>query len=67
VHPDVESSVQERHRPVGVCPEKGHTDEPRDGTFSLRGQAEGAEAVQPGEKKAPERADSGLSVSKWGL
>ena len=24
LHPDVESTVQERHRPVGVCPEEGH-------------------------------------------
>jgi len=40
LHPDVESSVQERHRPVGVCPEKGHKNDPRDGTPLLRGQAE---------------------------
>ena len=24
LHPDAESSVQERHRPVGVLPEEGH-------------------------------------------
>jgi len=30
---------------------------------SLQGEAEGAEAVHPGEQKAPRRPDSGLSVS----
>ena len=30
--PDVESSVQERHGPVGVHPEEGHKNDPRDGT-----------------------------------
>ena len=29
---DVESSVQKRHRPVGVHPEEGHNNNPRDGT-----------------------------------
>ena len=28
-HSDVESSVQERHRPVGACPEEGHRNDPR--------------------------------------
>jgi len=28
LRPDVESSTQERHRPVGACPEE----DPRDGT-----------------------------------
>jgi len=28
LHPDVEFSVQERHRPGGVCPEEGHTNDP---------------------------------------
>ena len=40
LHPDVESSAQERHRAVGVCPEGGHKNEPRDRTPLLRGQAE---------------------------
>ena len=31
LHPDVESSVQERHRPVGACLEEGHGSNPRDG------------------------------------
>ena len=30
--PGVESSVKERHGPVGAHPEEGHTDDPRDGT-----------------------------------
>jgi len=36
------SSVQERHRPVGMCPEEGHKNDARDGTISLQGQAERA-------------------------
>ena len=31
LHPDVDSSIQERDRPVGVHPEKGHKSDPRDG------------------------------------
>ena len=49
LHLDVESSVQERHGPVGVHPEEGHKSDPRDGTPLLQGQAERAGAVQPGE------------------
>jgi len=30
LHPDVESSVQERHRPVGVHPEEGHKNDPKE-------------------------------------
>jgi len=33
--PDVEFSVQERHGPVGECPEEGHKYDPRGGTPSL--------------------------------
>ena len=33
--PDVESSVQERDRPVGACPEEGHRNYLRDGTLLL--------------------------------
>ena len=65
--PDVEFLVQERHGPVRVCPEEGHTDDPRDGTFPLRGRTERAGAVQAGEEKVSGRADSGLSVSKGEL
>ena len=36
-HPDMESSVQERHGPVGACPEKGHKNDPRDGEPPLQG------------------------------
>jgi len=32
LHPDVESPVQERHGPVGYCPEEGHKSDPKDGT-----------------------------------
>ena len=45
--PDVESSVQGRHRPVGVRPEKGLRNDPRNGTSLLQGQSERA-----GEEKA---------------
>ena len=37
---------------VGAGPEQGHEDSPRAGAPLLRGQAEGAGAVQPGEEKA---------------
>ena len=30
--PDVESSVQERHRSAGLHPEKGHKNDPQNGT-----------------------------------
>ena len=32
LHPDVESSVQKRHRPAGVHPKQGHRNDLRDGT-----------------------------------
>ena len=32
LHPDGESSVQDRHGPVGAHPEKGHKNGTRDGT-----------------------------------
>ena len=32
LHPDVESSVQERHGPIGAHPEKGHKKDPWNGT-----------------------------------
>ena len=35
LHPDVESSVQERCERVGACPEKGHKNDPRDGVHPL--------------------------------
>lgn len=65
-HPDVESSTQDRHRPVGACPQEGKNDL-RDGTPSLREQTERAGDVQSGEEKALESPDSNFSVSKGGL
>ena len=35
VHPAVESSVQERHGPAVAHSEKGHKNDPRDGTLPL--------------------------------
>lgn len=51
----MESSVQERHGPVGACPELGHRNPYED---RLR-----AGAVQPREEKASRRPESGLPVS----
>ena len=48
---DVESLTWERYGSVGACSEKGHKNDPRDGTPPLREQAERAGAVQHGEKK----------------
>lgn len=48
---DVKSSVQKRHGPVGLYPEEGHRNDPKDGTPVLRGQAVRVGAVQPGEEK----------------
>ena len=47
-------------------PEEGHTNDPREGSLLLLGQAERAEAVQPGEEKALGRLDSSFSVPKGG-
>ena len=55
----MKSSEQERHGPVGAHPEDGHKNDPRDGTTPLRGQAERAGAVQPGEEKAPGHLKAG--------
>jgi len=35
LHPVAESSIQEIHRPAGAHPEKGHKNDPRDGTALL--------------------------------
>ena len=45
-------------------PEKGHRSDPKDGTPALQGQAERAEADQPGEEKALWKPESSLSVPK---
>jgi len=55
--PDVESSVQERHRPVGGHPEESQKNDPRNGTPLLWGQAERAGAVQSVEEKTPKWPD----------
>ena len=55
LHPDVESSVQERHRTPGAYPVDSHKNDPRGGTPLLQGQAERAGAIQSGEEKAPGR------------
>jgi len=52
VCPDVESSVQESHRPAGAHPEEGHKHDPRDETSLLQGQVERVGAVQSGEGKS---------------
>ena len=52
LHPDVESSVQERHELVEVCPEEGYKNVSSDGTPLLQGQAERAGDLQSGEEKA---------------
>jgi len=51
LHADVMSSVQERHRLVGVCPEEGQKNDPKDEIPLLQGQAERGGAVQHGEVK----------------
>ena len=67
LHPDVESSVQERHGSVGAHPKKGRKSDPHNGTPLLWKQAERAGAVQPGQEKASGRSENGLSVSKGEL
>ena len=51
----------------GVCPEKGHKSDLRDGTPFLQGQAERAVAVQHGEEKVLGRPESSLSASRGGV
>ena len=51
MHPDVESSVQERCESVKSVFREGLQNDSWDGTPSLHGQAERAGAVQPGEEK----------------
>lgn len=60
VCPDVESSEQETHRPVGVCSEEDHRSDPRDGTSVLREQTERAGAVWSRKEKAPVRPKGDL-------
>jgi len=51
LRPDVESAVQKRHRPVGVHTEKGHRNDPWNGTPLVQEQTERAGAIHPGEEK----------------
>ena len=52
LHPDVESSVQDRCGSVGMCPEKGRKNNPQNETPLNQGQVERAGVVQPGDEKA---------------
>jgi len=52
LHPDVESSLQERCEPAGACPEEGYKNDPSNGTPSLCGQAERVGSVHLGKEKA---------------
>lgn len=45
---NVEPLVQERHRPVGACPEEGHKKDTWNGRPLLGEQAKRAGAVWPG-------------------
>ena len=62
----MESSADERHGPVGACPEESHRNDPRDGTHPCKDRLRTG-AAQPGEEKAPGRPESSLSVSKKGM
>jgi len=48
LRPDGECSAQERHRAVGMHPEKSHKNDQRDGTVPCEDRLR-AGAVQPGE------------------
>ena len=65
LHPDVQSSVQERHGAVGVNPEEGHKNDPRDGTAVLQGQAERAGAVQMEKRRLRAELRAACQYLKW--
>jgi len=58
--------VQERHGAVGVHPEEGHKNDPRDGTPPYEDRLR-AGAVLPGGEKALGRPEGSFSVSRGGL
>jgi len=63
----VQYSVQERHGPVGACPEEGRKkNDPRDGTYPHK-EGLRAGAAQHEEGKALGRPESSLLVSTVGL
>ena len=64
LHPALEPPTQGGHGVVGAGPEESHDDDDdqRAGAPPLRGQAERAGALQPGEEKALRRPYSGLPV-----
>ncbi|PKU40132.1 rna-directed dna polymerase from mobile element jockey- hypothetical protein [Limosa lapponica baueri] len=65
--PALGPSTQEGHGPVGMAPEKGHKGDQSAGAPLLRGQAERAGGVQPGEEGTPGRPCNSLPVPKGGL
>ena len=64
LHPVLEPPTQGGHGVIGAGPEESHDDDDdqRAGAPPLRGQAERAGALQPGEEKALRRPYSGLPV-----
>jgi len=67
LQPVLEPSAQERHGPVGACPEEDHKNDQKDVPTLLSRKAERVGAVQPGEEKAVRRPYSSLPVPERGL
>ena len=66
VRPHLENCIQiwnsQYRRPIGMQPEEGCKNHPRDRTLLLQGQAERAGAVQPREEKVLERPERPFSI-----